>query len=112
MLRSFDYAAYSAMQWASEQPVQLSAATKAAQAWRRLTEDAFLRAYVETIRGVASWPGEDGAKRLLDLFLLEKALYEVVYEASNRPRWLSVPLSGLTRILGLETSDAESASDQ
>jgi maltose alpha-D-glucosyltransferase/alpha-amylase len=109
MLRSFDYAAYSAMQWADEQPVQLSAATAAAQSWRRLTEEAFLKAYVETISGVRSWPGDEDARRLLDLFLLEKALYEVVYEASNRPRWLSVPLSGLARILGLETIDAETA---
>ena len=35
---------------------------------------------------------------LLDLFLLEKAAYEVNYEASNRPGWLPIPLTGFTRV--------------
>jgi maltose alpha-D-glucosyltransferase/alpha-amylase len=37
---------------------------------------------------------------LLDLFLLEKAAYEVRYEASNRPKWLTIPLRGLSRLAG------------
>jgi maltose alpha-D-glucosyltransferase/alpha-amylase len=40
---------------------------------------------------------------LLDLFLVEKAAYEIGYEAANRPSWIGVPLAGLaalaTRIL-------------
>ena len=32
---------------------------------------------------------------LLRLFLLEKALYEVLYELNNRPGWLDIPLRGL-----------------
>ena len=32
---------------------------------------------------------------LLDLFLMEKAAYEVAYEAANRPSWIDVPLHGL-----------------
>ncbi len=32
---------------------------------------------------------------LLRLFLLEKALYEVIYELNNRPDWLDIPLRGL-----------------
>jgi maltose alpha-D-glucosyltransferase/alpha-amylase len=43
---------------------------------------------------------------LLDLFLIEKAAYEVVYEAANRPTWIDVPLHGLARrarhLLGVE----------
>ena len=43
---------------------------------------------------------------LLDLFLIEKAAYEVVYEAANRPNWIDVPLHGLARrtcdVLGIE----------
>jgi maltose alpha-D-glucosyltransferase/alpha-amylase len=42
---------------------------------------------------------------MLDLFLLEKAAYEIRYEAANRPTWLGIPLQGLhaiaTRLLGL-----------
>ena len=35
---------------------------------------------------------------LLKLFLIEKAAYEVCYEAANRPGWLDVPLLGLARL--------------
>jgi maltose alpha-D-glucosyltransferase/alpha-amylase len=35
---------------------------------------------------------------LLDLFLVEKAAYEIAYEAGNRPGWIDVPLHGLARI--------------
>ena len=44
---------------------------------------------------------------LLELFLVEKAAYEVVYEAANRPAWIEVPLRGLIRqtrhLLGIES---------
>ena len=45
---------------------------------------------------------EDAAEaaRLLDLFLLEKALYEICYEAANRPHWVRIPLKGVTSLLG------------
>lgn len=35
---------------------------------------------------------------LLDLFLLEKAAYEICYEAANRPEWLAIPLRGFSEI--------------
>ena len=38
-------------------------------------------------------------RSLLDLFLLEKAAYEIDYEAANRPTWLSVPLRGLVNVV-------------
>jgi maltose alpha-D-glucosyltransferase/alpha-amylase len=45
--------------------------------------------------------------RLLDLFLLEKAAYEICYEAANRPSWLSIPLRGfaetIVRVLSLRS---------
>ena len=56
-------------------------------------------------RGVAY----DVNERLLDFFLIEKAAYEIVYEAANRPTWLAVPLAGLAllaeRVLGGERED-------
>ena len=36
---------------------------------------------------------------MLNFFLLEKALYEVEYELSYRPDWISVPLQGVLRVL-------------
>jgi maltose alpha-D-glucosyltransferase/alpha-amylase len=35
---------------------------------------------------------------MLDLFLLEKAAYEIRYEAANRPTWIGIPLKGLHAI--------------
>jgi maltose alpha-D-glucosyltransferase/alpha-amylase len=42
---------------------------------------------------------QDRRGLLLDLFLLEKAAYEIQYEASNRPKWLTIPLRGLSSIV-------------
>jgi maltose alpha-D-glucosyltransferase/alpha-amylase len=39
-----------------------------------------------------------GERALLDLFLLEKAAYEIAYEAANRPTWIGVPLAGLSSL--------------
>jgi maltose alpha-D-glucosyltransferase / alpha-amylase len=65
---------------------------------------AFSRAYAEA-RGAE----HGGNERLLDLFLIEKAAYELLYDAANRPSWLSIPLGGLTalarRILAVVPGD-------
>ena len=42
--------------------------------------------------------GQTGQPTLLDFFLIEKAAYEVNYEAANRPTWLAIPVGGLARI--------------
>ncbi len=74
-----------------------------AERWRRSVEAAFLDAYRETIAGCPSYPEDaDQAQALLDLFLLEKALYEICYEAANRPGWLRIPLRGVAGLLSLE----------
>ncbi|MFW6076822.1 MAG: putative maltokinase, partial [Hyphomicrobiales bacterium] len=108
MIRSFDYAAYQASRWAVEQPLpHADAAVTAAESWGQLVQDIFLTGYIEAIDGAPSWPGDDEARGLLDLFLLEKALYEIVYEATNRPRWLEVPLAGLARLLSMEMPNGD-----
>jgi maltose alpha-D-glucosyltransferase/alpha-amylase len=38
-------------------------------------------------------------RALLDLFLLEKALYELRYEMANRPDWVEIPLRGLAELI-------------
>ncbi len=45
-------------------------------------------------------PGDAKAfERLLKFFVLEKALYEICYEAANRPDWLSIPVRGVQQLL-------------
>ena len=38
-------------------------------------------------------------RNLLDLFLLEKAFYEINYEAANRPAWISIPVRGILDLI-------------
>jgi maltose alpha-D-glucosyltransferase/alpha-amylase len=106
MLRSFDYAAWAAFTSLAEaHPAGAAVVLTLADSWRQATGQAFLDTYRETIAGCPSYP-EDAADagRLLDLFLLEKALYEICYEAANRPTWIGIPLKGVTSLLELEAS--------
>jgi maltose alpha-D-glucosyltransferase/alpha-amylase len=48
---------------------------------------------------VRPWVTPEQMKPLLDLFLLERAAYEVGYEAANRVTWIDLPVSGLARLL-------------
>ena len=77
-------------------PTERRAAAARALAARRAS-GAFLEAYreVETAASTAWVPHERTRRRLLDLFLLEKAVYEIRYEAANRPGWIDMPLRGL-----------------
>lgn len=81
MLRSFDYAA---------------ALGGAPGAWTEVARTAFLAGYS------AESPQVDPGLRahLLRVLELDKALYEVVYEARNRPAWVSIPLRAVQRLIG------------
>ena len=97
MLRSFDYAA------AVVKRKSLASHAHVADPSR----DAFLRTFVERgtqcfLNGYAeAFPAEDVTmeQNLLQLFLLEKAGYEIAYEAANRPAWIEVPLHSLAQLL-------------
>jgi maltose alpha-D-glucosyltransferase/alpha-amylase len=54
-----------------------------------------LRAYDAVAREAGLFDGVDSNRSLLELFELEKALYELRYEIANRPDWVSIPLSDL-----------------
>ena len=101
MLRSFDYAAWAATMRLGELEKESAArALPEAMAWRNAACAAFLDAYKAEMEGVPSWPAdEEAAQRLMHLFLLEKALYEIRYEAANRPGWLGIPVRGLASVL-------------
>jgi len=97
MLRSFDYSAHAALE--SQAPHRALLAPQADQ-WPAKARRAFLDAWLHTTRGAlfrAATPAEED--RLLEAFLLEKALYEVVYEINNRPTWLHIPLHGVLALL-------------
>ena len=75
-------------------------ARDAATAWRGMIEAAFLAGYEAAVEGSrAAVTDPDCRARLLRLCLLTKALYEVDYEANNRPDWIEIPARGVLTIL-------------
>jgi maltose alpha-D-glucosyltransferase/alpha-amylase len=101
MLRSFDYAAAAAIAaLMAQQPDEAAANHRHAFGWRDRTAAAFLGAYWETIDGAPTIPEDRAfAEALLDLFLMQKALYEIGYELANRPAWLRIPVQGTLDVL-------------
>jgi maltose alpha-D-glucosyltransferase/alpha-amylase len=91
MLRSFSYVEHSALRSVAHDEVEFTKLAPLAKAWKAEVRNAFLAAYEETARGPALTPG----RGLLGLFELEKALYELRYELTNRPTWAGIPLQGI-----------------
>jgi maltose alpha-D-glucosyltransferase/alpha-amylase len=97
MLRSFSYAAYASLiNYSTRHSEDLTRLEPWAQLWERSAAAAFLRAYRETAPGAEFLPADTSDfHKLLDLFLLDKALYEVRYELNARPAWVRIPLMGI-----------------
>ncbi len=86
MLRSFDYVAGTLA--SSAPPI-----AAAASAWAHAAREAFLDGY-SSRSGI---PLQD-QRALLDAFELDKALYEVSYEARNRPDWVAIPVNAIRHL--------------
>ncbi|MGZ4207065.1 MAG: maltose alpha-D-glucosyltransferase [Actinomycetota bacterium] len=103
MVRSFHYAIWAALLQSND---QLLVDNKAglepwAELWFRWIAASFLRAYLDAARPAGLLPVDDESVRtLLDVFLLEKAVYELGYEAANRPSWLPIAARGVRSMLG------------
>jgi maltose alpha-D-glucosyltransferase/alpha-amylase len=112
VLRSFDYAAAIAAGHAERTvrptPGHDAALENFAAVASRAVLDAYRAAHAESPR---RWVAEDREQALLDLFLLEKAAYEVCYEAANRPAWLGVPLRGLAALAERAIARAQAPRD-
>ena len=68
--------------------------------WLGWTSAAVLSGYLEEAAGQPFLPTDpEHTRRLLDAFLIEKAVYELGYEMNNRPDWVGIPLAGITQVL-------------
>jgi predicted trehalose synthase len=90
MLRSFAYAASaSVIQQGVEPPA----------GWEEECRAAFLGGYLGAVEPALLPSGEQQIERLLTVFELEKAVYELRYELGSRPDWVSIPVAGILRML-------------
>ncbi|MBI5161098.1 MAG: aminoglycoside phosphotransferase [Micrococcales bacterium] len=94
MLRSFDYAAAAGRLGASGAQDDADPSADA-RAWSEECRAAYLAGYAAAASGDLRTH-----QVLLDALELDKAVYEVSYEARNRPGWLPIPMTALARILG------------
>jgi maltose alpha-D-glucosyltransferase/alpha-amylase len=121
MLRSFHYAAYAGLfselggpviggrssvgsglqrEGQADDVAQAPAAERWARFWYAWSSAAFLGAYVDGARTAGFLPGSDtDIDALLSAHMLEKAAYELRYEANNRPDWVQIPARGMLHIL-------------
>jgi maltose alpha-D-glucosyltransferase / alpha-amylase len=104
MLRSFNYAAYSAL--FSLKTSGISGVTdetfleSCANIWYFWIRKAFLRTYLEAAEKAYFLPrNRHEFEILLNIFLQEKAIYELAYELNNRPEWAKIPLQGLKELI-------------
>jgi maltose alpha-D-glucosyltransferase/alpha-amylase len=98
MLRSFSYAAYAALNaFAQRRPDDAKNLDPWLTLWQNSVSTEFLRAYQLTInaRYPSLIPQPQQAQVCLVTYLLEKALYELLYELDNRPMWVRIPLAGI-----------------
>jgi maltokinase len=94
MLRSFAYAASAA---------ERLRGVRAPEDWEQRARTAFLDAYLAAVDSRLLPHGQENAERLLSIFELEKAVYELRYEMNNRPDWVGIPVAGVARLLEADT---------
>jgi trehalose synthase-fused probable maltokinase len=95
MLRSFAYAASAS---------ELMRGVPAPAGWEERARKAFLDAYFEAVEPTLLPAGQAAIEKLLAIFELEKAVYELRYELNNRPDWVPIPVAGIARLLDVEVT--------
>jgi trehalose synthase-fused probable maltokinase len=104
MLRSFHYAAHAPL-LASTGSVNVDDRNRAklngwAEVWAKWVSQRYLEEYLKTARGAEFLPpSREQIMALLQLHVLEKAVYELGYELNNRPGWVAIPLEGISKTL-------------
>ncbi|HEV8603554.1 MAG TPA: phosphotransferase [Gaiellaceae bacterium] len=90
MLRSFANAAAAA---------RINQGVDVPEDWEQRACDTFLEGYYERVDRKLLPLGRDNTEKLLAVFELEKAVYELRYELNSRPDWVPIPVSGIVKLL-------------
>jgi len=99
MMRSFQYAAYSALWQPSMRGEDIPFLERWADLWYRQMSSVFLQSYLKTTAGASFIAGAEDLPILLEAYLLDKAVYEIGYELNHRPDWVVIPIRGIKHIL-------------
>ena len=104
MLRSFAYAADAGRWEQTEDGMEGSEVVRAdletsARNWQLSTSATFLREYLDAVDPRLIPPSREDLAVLLDVFVLEKAVYQLGHELRARPAWVGIPLRGLYHLL-------------
>jgi maltokinase len=90
MLRSFSYVAAAG---------DILGTRQMPEDWESRARAAFLEGYFREVDPALLPPGQESTHKLLSVFELEKAVYELNYEINNRPDWVGIPVTSILRLL-------------
>jgi trehalose synthase-fused probable maltokinase len=93
MLRSFSYVAAAG---------DILGTREMPEDWESRARAAFLEGYFREVDPALLPPGQESIEKLLSVFELEKAVYELNYEINNRPDWVGIPVASILRLLEAE----------
>lgn len=101
MVRSFHYAVYSVFfQRSKIRPEDTAIMQPWIEPWCYYITGAFLNSCMETVKSYDFVPEEkDELSILLNVFLIDKSIYEIGYELNNRPDWVIIPMQGIRLIM-------------
>jgi maltose alpha-D-glucosyltransferase/alpha-amylase len=109
MLRSFYYAAFTSLYGKTTprgsspgiiRSKDIEYLAPWARFWYGWVGSTFVRTYLETVKNAFWMPkSQDEIMFFLNLYLLEKAIYELRYELNHRPDWVTIPLRGVLELL-------------
>ncbi|HEV7404104.1 MAG TPA: putative maltokinase [Chthoniobacteraceae bacterium] len=108
MLRSFHYAAHGALERVD--PLDRPEYEPWAELWSAAACRIFRETWLQTCAGAPFLPPTpEQVESLLNAFVLEKAVYEVIYELNHRPLWVAIPLRG---VLGIVRPNPPAATEE
>jgi maltokinase len=90
MLRSFAYVGAA---------VELQDGAPVPEDWDQRAREVFLEGYFRAVEPSLLPPSAEAVRKLLSVFELEKAVYELQYELDNRPDWVSIPVRSIMQLL-------------
>ncbi|MGI9114502.1 MAG: maltose alpha-D-glucosyltransferase [Chthoniobacterales bacterium] len=100
MMRSFQYAAYSALWQRAVRPEDVPFLENWADVWYREISSSYLESYLAATDDALFLPRDPADLQVaLETYLLDKAVYEVGYELNHRPDWVVIPVRGIKHIL-------------